>query len=43
MTHEILYEIDAHIEYLKFTFQIGIIRQTSVIFMNSSKINVSNF
>ena len=28
--HEMLYEIDADIEYLKFTFQIGIIRQTLV-------------
>ena len=43
IAHEILYEIDTHIEYRKFTFQIRVIRKTSVIFVNWSKINVSDF
>ena len=41
--HEILYEIDTQIEYPKFTFQLHVIRKTSVIFVNWSKINVSDF
>ena len=41
--HEISYEIDTHIEYLKLKFQIGTIRKTSVIFVNASKFNVSYF
>ena len=41
--HEILYEIDTHIEYPKFTFQIRIFRKTSVIFIHWSKIKVSDF
>ena len=41
--HEILYEIDTHIEYLKLKFQIGTIRKTSVVFVNSLKINVTYF
>ena len=41
--HEILYEIDTNIEYLKLKFQIGTIRKTSVIFVNASKMNVSYF
>ena len=40
IVHEILYEIDTHIEYLKLKFQIGTIRKTSV---NALKINVSYF
>ena len=35
ITNEILYEIGTHIEYLKLN------RQTSVIFVNASKMNVS--
>ena len=41
--HEILYEIDTNIEFSKFTFQIRIIRITSVIFVNWSQINASDF
>ena len=37
--HEILSEIDTHIEYPKFTFQMRIIPKTSVIFVKWSKIN----
>ena len=36
-------DIDINFAYLKFTFSIGIIRQTSVVLLNSSKINVSYF
>ena len=39
ITHGILYEI----EYLTFTFKICIIRKTSVIIVNSSKINDSDY
>ena len=41
--HEILYEIDTHIEYLKLKFQIDNIRKTSGILVNWSKISVSDF
>ena len=41
--HEVLYEIDTDIEYLKLKFQIGTIRKTTVIFVNPSKINDSYF
>ena len=41
--HEILYEINTHFEYPNFTFQIRVIQKTSVIFVNWSKINVSDF
>ena len=41
--HKILYQIDIHIEYPKFTFQIRVIRKTSAIFVIWSKINISDF
>ena len=37
------HEIVTHIEYPKYTFQIRIIRKTSVILMNWSKMNVRDF
>ena len=43
IAHEILFEIDTHIEYPKFTFQMRIIRKTLVIFVKWSKINGNNF